>query len=61
MSFPEKSLAAVVDEGRHARYRGDPITANPYPDGSRENAVWKKAWEAPDGDEAKADPDPRST
>jgi hypothetical protein len=61
VSFQEKSLAAVMDEGRHARYRGDPVTANPYADGSPEYAAWKKAWEAPEGDEPKADPDPQAT
>ncbi|PXW61392.1 hypothetical protein [Methylobacterium sp. B4] len=48
MSFPETSLASVATEGRQARYRGDPATANPYPEGSEDHAVWKRAWETPE-------------
>ena len=50
MSFPEKSLASVAAEGRQARYRGDPATANPYPEGSEDHAVWRRAWEVPEGE-----------
>lgn len=39
MSVPARSLTALSDEGRHARDRGDPITANPYPDGSDERRI----------------------
>lgn len=51
MAFPEKSLATIADEGRHARYRGDPVTANPYPEDSEDHAVWKRAWSAPEQNE----------
>ncbi|MFF8799355.1 MULTISPECIES: hypothetical protein [unclassified Methylobacterium] len=61
MSFPETSLASVATEGRQARYRGDPATANPYPEGSEDHAVWKRAWETPDGEAAEREaPDGRA-
>ncbi|WP_373875232.1 hypothetical protein, partial [Methylorubrum podarium] len=60
MSFPERSPASVAKEGREARYRGDPESANPYPEGSEEHAVWKRAWETPDGEAAEREaPDGR--
>lgn len=60
MSFAERSLASVAKEGREARYRGDPVSANPYPEGSEDHAVWKRAWEMPDGEAAEREaPDGR--
>lgn len=35
-------------EGRHARDRGDPSSANPYPSDTEEHATWKRGWEMPD-------------
>lgn len=32
----------VSQEGRHARDRGEPIGANPYPEGSDEHATWER-------------------
>ena len=52
VSAPEQSLASVAREGREARYRGDPESANPHPDGSEAHAVWRRAWEIPDGESA---------
>lgn len=52
MSLPDPSLAAVAAEGRQARYRGDPATANPHPEGSDAHAVWQRAWAMPDGETA---------
>ncbi|CAX26281.1 MAG: hypothetical protein MIN69_07170 [Methylorubrum extorquens] len=61
MSLPDQSLAAVAKEGREARYRGDPATANPYPEGSDAHAVWQRAWEMPDGEAAEREaPDSRA-
>ncbi|GEP07025.1 ribosome modulation factor [Methylobacterium oxalidis] len=50
MSVPVRSPAAVSVEGRHAFDRGDPIEANPYPEGSEEHATWKRGWQVPDGE-----------
>lgn len=55
MDFAEHSPIAVKDEGRAARYRGDPVTANPYPDGSAEHDLWKRAWQQPDEGEKRDD------
>ncbi|MEA1832622.1 hypothetical protein U8607_11075 [Methylobacterium durans] len=54
MSFPDRSPAAVSVEGRHAFDRGDPIEANPYPEGSDDHATWKRGWQMPDGERAEA-------
>jgi len=43
-----RSPTSVSDEGRHARDRGDPITANPYPDGSNEHRSWVRGYEMAD-------------
>lgn len=48
MNIANRSPIVVKDEGRAARYRGDPATANPYPEASDEHAIWKRAWEQPD-------------
>lgn len=48
MSFPQRSPSAVSQEGRHARDRGDPSSANPYPLDTEEHATWKRGWEMPD-------------
>ncbi|MBY0294940.1 MAG: hypothetical protein K2X71_02715 [Methylobacterium sp.] len=49
------SSAALFDQGRHARYRGDPETANPYPAGSEPHAKWLEGYRYPDGREAERD------
>ena len=54
MTFPARSPAAVSVEGRHAFDRGDPVEANPYPDGSEEHALWKRGWLVPDGERGDA-------
>jgi len=48
VSVPARSPTALSDEGRHARDRGDPITANPYPDGSDEHRTWERGYKMPD-------------
>lgn len=61
VSFPETSLASVAKDGREARYRGDPASANPYPEGTENHAVWQRAWETPDGEAAEREaPDGRA-
>lgn len=61
VSAPEQSLASVAKEGREARYRGDPASANPHPEGSDAHAVWKRSWETPDGEAAEREaPDSRA-
>ena len=52
MDFADTSPITVKDEGRAARYRADPVTANPYPPGSAEHDTWKNTWEKPDEGEA---------
>lgn len=60
MSSLEDSLASAAREGRQARYRGDPATANPHPEDSDAHAVWQRAWEMPDGEAAEREaPDGR--
>lgn len=54
MAFPTTSPTTIVAEGRQARYRGDAESANPYPSGSEEHALWIKGWQKPDGAEAEA-------
>lgn len=48
MSVPSRSPAAVSAEGREALERGDPLTANPYPEGSPEHRTWKRGYERVD-------------
>lgn len=61
VSAPEQSLASVAKEGREARYRGDPESANPHPEGSEAHAVWRRAWQMPDGEAAEREaPDSRA-
>ena len=48
MSVPARSPAAVSAEGRHALERGDPVSANPYPEGSAEHRTWKRGYERVD-------------
>jgi hypothetical protein len=50
MSVPDYSPATVSTEGRHARERGDPIAANPYPEGSDPHRIWKRGYESVDGE-----------
>jgi hypothetical protein len=50
MSDPSYSPATVSTEGRHARERGDPIDANPYPAGSDPHRSWKRGYESVDGE-----------
>jgi hypothetical protein len=55
MAFPSTSPTAILDEGRGARYRGDPESANPHPQGSEEHALWLRGWQVPDGSQAEAE------
>ncbi|WP_449410487.1 Rmf/CrpP fold protein [Methylobacterium komagatae] len=48
MSVPSRSPTNVSTEGRHALERGDPITANPYPEGSTEHRIWTRGYERVD-------------
>ena len=48
MAFSQRSPSALIEEGRHARDRGDPVTANPYPEDSEDYATWRQGWEMPD-------------
>lgn len=48
MDLATGSPTAIKHEGRAARYRGDPATANPYPEDTEEHAIWKQAWDRPD-------------
>lgn len=61
MSAPEQSLASVARDGREARYRGDPDSANPHPEGSEAHAVWRRAWETPEGEAAERESPERRT
>lgn len=49
------SSAEPFEQGRHARYRGDPETANPHPAGSEQHAKWLEGYRYPDGREAERD------
>ncbi|MER2264188.1 ribosome modulation factor [Methylobacterium oxalidis] len=53
MPLSSLSPATAREEGRHARDRGDPAEANPYPEGSEAHALWQRGWEQPD-DESNA-------
>jgi len=44
------SPTTVSAEGRHARERGDPITANPYPEGSDAHRTWERGYRMPDAE-----------
>jgi hypothetical protein len=48
MTPSTRSPAAISDEGRHVRDRGDPITANPYPPDSEAWATWDRGYRMPD-------------
>ncbi|KTS10571.1 hypothetical protein SB2_04495 [Methylobacterium radiotolerans] len=48
MTPSTRSPAAISDEGRHARDRGDPITANPYPPDLEAWATWDRGYRMPD-------------
>ena len=48
MTISTRSPTAISDEGRHARDRGDPITANPYPENSDAHATWERGYRIPD-------------
>lgn len=50
MAFPERSSASISQEGRHARDRGEPAEANPYPEGSDEHATWQRGWQQPESE-----------
>lgn len=64
MDLAKHSPTKLKDEGHAARYRGDPASANPYPEASEEHAIWKRAWEQPDevtgGDSRGSDPNKQS-
>lgn len=51
MVFPERSAAVLRQEGRHARDRGEPESANPYPEGSEEYITWSRGWQQLEGEE----------
>lgn len=40
----------MSQEGRHARDRGDPLSANPYSEGSEEHETRAPGWKVPDGE-----------
>ncbi|GJE51801.1 hypothetical protein GOFOIKOB_4865 [Methylobacterium tardum] len=48
MPLSSRSPTAISDEGRHARDRGDPITANPYPAESEAHWTWERGYRMPD-------------
>ncbi|MGH1575191.1 ribosome modulation factor [Methylobacterium sp. P31] len=48
MTLSSRSPTIVSEEGRHARDRGDPITANPYPAGSDAHRTWERGYRMPD-------------
>lgn len=48
MTISSRSPTAISEEGRHARDRGDPITANPYPAGSDAHRTWERGYRMPD-------------
>lgn len=52
MTVPDYSPTTVSTEGRHARERGDPVEANPYPEGSDPHRIWKRGYESVDGEAA---------
>ncbi|KAA0124733.1 hypothetical protein CIW48_05660 [Methylobacterium sp. P1-11] len=56
MTISTRSPAAISDEGRHARDRGDPITANPYPPDSDARATWDRGYRMPDEQARAASP-----
>ncbi len=56
MTILARSPTAVSDEGRHARDRGDPVTANPYAPGSDEHRIWERGYTMPDEEASAAAP-----
>lgn len=56
MSLSARSPTAISDEGRHARDRGDPATANPYPAGSDAHRTWERGYHIPDAEAPAAKP-----
>ncbi|MBE7203963.1 MAG: hypothetical protein INR70_40075 [Parafilimonas terrae] len=50
MTLSSHSPATVSAEGRHARERGDPITANPYPEGTDAHRTWTRGYQMPDAE-----------
>jgi hypothetical protein len=50
MTPSSRSPATVSAEGRHARERGDPVTANPYPEGSDLHRTWERGYRMPDAE-----------
>lgn len=58
MDISTRSPTAVKDEGRAARYRGDPASSNPYPEATDEHDIWQRSWEQSDeitGDDTPGD------
>lgn len=58
MTLLSRSPTAISDEGRHARERGDPASANPYPADSEAHGIWARGYGMPD---AEAGPTPSAT
>lgn len=56
MTISTRSPASISDEGRHARDRGDPVTANPYPADSDEARIWERGYRMPDAEAQAASP-----
>jgi hypothetical protein len=56
VTLSTRSPASISDEGRHARDRGDPVTANPYPTGSDEHRIWERGYRIPDAEAQAATP-----
>lgn len=56
MTISDRSPTAISDEGRHARDRGDPVTANPYPSGSDAHRTWERGYHMPDEEAPAAAP-----
>ncbi|MEL6060006.1 MULTISPECIES: ribosome modulation factor [unclassified Methylobacterium] len=56
MTISARSPTAISDEGRHARDRGDPVTANPYPPGSDAHRTWERGYRMPDEEAPASEP-----
>ena len=56
MTISTRSPAAISEEGCHARDRGDPATANPYPPDSDEHRTWERGYRMPDAEAEAASP-----
>ncbi|SDO24260.1 hypothetical protein SAMN05216360_11775 [Methylobacterium phyllostachyos] len=50
MTISTRSPASISDEGRHARDRGDPVTANPYPPDTDAHRIWARGYRMPDAE-----------